>query len=125
MASSKSTQALSIQQSAVSRKKALSNQQSALSRGTNPKTNPKKSKTPARRSRRRNVLRFAEAAGKTVEFIEMDWTADFPCVEVGFDDRTALLFELGSRLTLEPMYSNWKTGNQRVLRRWPMRETDE
>lgn len=107
------------------RKAALSSWPLAV--GKNKKQKPKphssKSKTVAPKPRRSNAMRFAQAVGKTVDFIEMDWTADFPCVEVAFSDRTALLFELGSRLTLEPMYSNWKTGNQRVLRRWPMRET--
>lgn len=63
-------------------------------------------------------------ADKTVAFVEMDWSAEYPCVEVAFDDRTALLFELGARITMEPMYSDWKTGNQRVLGRWPRRQTE-
>jgi hypothetical protein len=44
--------------------------------------------------------------------------ADFPCVEIGFADKTALLVAMDTRLTMEPTYSNWKTGNQRLLRRW-------
>ena len=44
--------------------------------------------------------------------------ADFPGVEIGFADKTALHFLIEPRLTMEPTYSNWKTGNQRVLRRW-------
>jgi hypothetical protein len=103
-------------------KAALSIQQSALSRG---KTHPRKTKKPNTRKRRRtNALRFPEVAGKTVAFIEMDWSAEFPCVEVGFDDKTALLVLMGTRLTMEPSYSDWKTGNLRDLRRWPHRETD-
>jgi hypothetical protein len=135
MAVTKDKAALSIQQSALSRgkqkhsafsnqhsaRRALSSQHSALSQG---KTKAPKSKTANQRKRRRtNRLHFPEVAGKTVEFIEMDWTAEFPCVEVGFDDKTALLVLLGSRLTMEPVYSDWKTGNQRPLRRWPARET--
>lgn len=96
-------------------------QQSEASRSNKPK---KSNAQLPRKPRRPNTLRFREAAGKTVDFIEMDWTAAFPCVEVAFDDHTALLFELGAQLTMEPSYSNWKTGNQRLLRRWPRRETD-
>jgi hypothetical protein len=119
MAGIKDKAALSIQQSA---RKALSSQHSAVSQG---KTQPRKSKTSNNRKRRRtNTLRFPEVAGKTVAFIEMDWSAEFPCVEVGFDDRTALLVLMGTRLTMEPSYSDWKTGNLRDLRRWPRRETD-
>ena len=43
----------------------------------------------------------------------------FPCVEIGFEDKTALLVIMDTRLTMEPVYSDWKTGNQRFLRRWP------
>jgi hypothetical protein len=57
--------------------------------------------------------------GKTVEFVEMWTDADFPCVEIGFEDKTALHFVMDTRLTMESAYANWKTGNQRMLRRWP------
>jgi hypothetical protein len=74
---------------------------------------------PARHKRRsRRFLRFKEARGKTVEFVEMCADADFPCVEIGFADKTALHFVMDTRLTMEPAYSSWKTGNQRLLRRW-------
>jgi hypothetical protein len=134
MAGIKDKAALSIQQSA---RRALSIQQLAVSHGkqkhsaisiqhsAKTKTTPKKSKNQVHRKRRRtNTLRFPEVAGKTVAFIEMDWSAEFPCVEVGFDDKTALLVLMGTRLTMEPSYSDWKTGNLRDLRRWPRRETD-
>jgi hypothetical protein len=74
---------------------------------------------PLRRKRPKHCLRFSEAEGKTVEFIEMWADADFPCVEIGFEDKTALHFVMDNRLVMEPTYANWKTGNQRVLRRWP------
>jgi hypothetical protein len=78
------------------------------------------SKGPTRRKRRGSrFLQFNEARGKTVEFIQMFTDADFPCVEIGFADKTALHVLVEPRLTMEPTYSNWKTGNQRVLRKWP------
>ncbi len=83
---------------------------------TNRKTlNP----TRVRRKRGSRFLRFKEVRGKTVEFIEMGTAADFPCVEIAFADKTALLFEIGAHITLEPAYSDWKTGNRRLLRQWP------
>jgi hypothetical protein len=57
--------------------------------------------------------------GKTVDFVEMSAAADFPCVEIGFADKTSLHFLIDPYITMEPTYSNWKTGNQRLLRRWP------
>jgi hypothetical protein len=81
------------------------------------------STSPARRQRRGGrFLRFDEAKGKTIEFVEMWTDADFPCVEIGFSDKTALHFLMETRLAMEPSYSNWKTGNQRVLRRWTVVE---
>jgi hypothetical protein len=93
------------------------------------KTNPKNQRRPRRASsarlerRGRQFLRFSEAVGKTVDFVEMGTAAEFPCVEIGFTDRTAFLFLMETRLTMKPAYSDWKTGDQRVLREWPPQET--
>jgi hypothetical protein len=75
-----------------------------------------------RKRRGKQFLRFPEVEGKTVEFIELGTAADFPCVEIGFADRTALHVVMDTRLTMEPVYSDWKTGNQRRLRQWPVVE---
>jgi hypothetical protein len=84
------------------------------------KTTSKSRRSPVRSSRPRSrSLEFNEAKGKTVAFIKMFTDADFPCVEIGFHDKTALHFLLEPSLTMEPTYSSWKTGNQRLLRRWP------
>jgi len=48
--------------------------------------------------------------------------ADFPSVEIAFADQTAMLVLMDTRLTMEPVYSDWKTGNQRRLRQWPVVE---
>jgi hypothetical protein len=60
-----------------------------------------------------------EGGRYTLQFVEMWTAADFPCVEIGFEDKTALLVIMDTCLTMEPVYSDWKTGNQRFLRRWP------
>lgn len=84
---------------------------------------PTKKKRPAlRKPTRRQVLRFEEVKGKTVEFIEISADAEFPCVEIGFDDKTALLVLMDARITMEPEYSEWREGNQRMLRHWPVVE---
>lgn len=85
----------------------------------NPKLTKTLGKGPARRKRRGSqFLRFRDVKGKTVDFVEMCTAAEFPCIEIGFADKTALHFTMDTRLTMEPTYSNWKTGNQRLLRRW-------
>jgi hypothetical protein len=83
------------------------------------KTPKKKRRATLRKPARRHHLRFDQVKGKTVEFIEMRADADYPSVEIGFEDKTALHFLLETRMTMEPRYSDWKTGNQRVLRQWP------
>jgi hypothetical protein len=76
--------------------------------------------TPVRRRRRsRQLIRFREAVGKTVEYVEMGTSADFPCVEIAFADKTALIFVMDTHLSIEPQYTDWKTGDQRRLRTWP------
>ncbi len=66
----------------------------------------------------RGAFRFTEAKGKTVEFVEFYTGSDYHCVEIGFDDRTAMHFIIDPCFSVEPGYSSWKTGNERVLRRW-------
>jgi hypothetical protein len=77
-------------------------------------------RTPGRRQRPEpEFLRFQEVQGKTVEFVEMSTNADYPSIEIGFGDKTALRFVMQTVLSMEPTYSNWKTGDERVLRAWP------
>jgi hypothetical protein len=109
-----------------SARKALSTQHSAISKTRNRKP---KSKAKALRTfsvhRKRStsrLFRFKGAKGKIVEFIEMAVSADFPCIEIAFEDKTALVFSMDTHLTIEPVYSDWTTGNQRVLREWPAQE---
>ncbi len=85
------------------------------------KPNLPRSKNPSPHKRRRKgLLRFPEIEGKTVEFVEVDMNFDFPCVEIGFRDKTALHLLLGiAGFTVEPQYSIWKAGNERVLKSWP------
>ena len=99
-----------------------SSQHSALSNQPR-KKNRKAHAAPARRRRRgRQFHRFQEAVGKTVEFVEMYTSAEFPCVEIGFTDKSPLHFLMETRLTMEPTYSDWTTGDQRMLREWPVTE---
>jgi hypothetical protein len=78
-------------------------------------------KNSSRRKRRgRELCRFNQFKGKTVDFVEISSAYDFPCIEIGFQDKTALhfLLTIDPHLTMEPTYSDWKTGNRRVLKRW-------
>ncbi len=88
-------------------------------RAKKPKTNQGRRKSQANKPGR-GAFRFTEAKGKTVEFVEFYTGSDYHCVEIGFDDRTAMHFTIEPSFSVEPGYSSWKTGNERVLRRWAL-----
>lgn len=66
----------------------------------------------------RKVLRFPQAKGKTVERVEFSTELGYHCITVDFADKTSLNFEIDTRFIVETDYSDWKTGNQRLIRRW-------
>jgi hypothetical protein len=76
-------------------------------------------RSPPPRKRSPTRLRFDQVKGKTVEFVEMSANADYPCVEIAFEDKTSLRFVMDFSLTMEPTYADWRTGNARLLRKWP------
>jgi hypothetical protein len=84
---------------------------------------PSKSKKPKKRrpiNKRSNTLTaFPEMKGRIVENIEVSVSSGYPCIFIRFQDKTDFTIEIDTCLILEAMYSDWKTGNQRVLKRWP------
>jgi hypothetical protein len=44
---------------------------------------------------------------------------DTNCVVLAFSDNTELLIDVEPSLAFSVDYSDWKTGNQRVLKSWP------
>lgn len=74
------------------------------------------------RPRRRvptGCTQYTEMKGRTVEWIEVCLSSNYRCVSVRFEDKTDFTVEIDTRLTLTALHSDWKTGNMRVLRRWP------
>lgn len=70
----------------------------------------------------RRFFRFPQAKGKTVEEVQFSTDSEYHCITVKFEDRTSLSFRIETGFTVVADYSDWKTGNQRLLRRWgPMR----
>jgi hypothetical protein len=57
--------------------------------------------------------------GRTVEQIEVWLSSDYPCVSIRFQDKTDFTVQIDTRPILNAVHSDWKTGNQRVLKRWP------
>ena len=80
----------------------------------------RRGKTTIRRYRNRSFHRFEEVRGKSVDFIEFYTSGDYHVVDVRFEDKTAMHFAIEPGFTVEPGYSDWKTGNLRRIKSWPL-----
>jgi hypothetical protein len=89
------------------------------------KTGPRKTK-PTRQTRQRRApegrVQYTEMKGRTVERIDVSLSSDYHSVSVRFEDKTDFTVEIDTRVVLTALHSDWKTGNMRVLKRWPMIE---
>jgi hypothetical protein len=91
-----------------------------------PKQSHKKSAQKARRNPARRKapehesVKFPEARGRTVEMVELSLDSDFQCVSIRFKDNTDLTVVIDTALRFQAQYSEWKAGNQKVLKRWPV-----
>ena len=65
---------------------------------------------------------FSGMKGRTVERIDVCLSSDYHSVSVRFEDKTDFTVEIDTRMVLTALHSDWKTGNMRVLRRWPVIE---
>ncbi len=65
------------------------------------------------------VSDFPQAKGKLLEGVEFSTYSDYHDLTLKFEDKTCLNFVIDTGFTLTTDYSEWKTGNQRVLRAWP------
>ena len=63
-------------------------------------------------------MEFPEARGRTVERVELSADFGFPGISIRFQDNTDLTFVIDPALTFQADYSEWKAGNQKILKRW-------
>jgi hypothetical protein len=66
------------------------------------------------------LVKFPQARGRTVEKVELSLDSDFHCISIRFKDNTDLTVVIDTTLTFRAEYSEWKAGNQKVLKRWPV-----
>ena len=64
------------------------------------------------------VLKFPQAKGKVVAEVELSLSSDYNIVEVVFQDKTSLTFNLESCLQITPEIVSWKSGNYKPMKRW-------
>ena len=67
-----------------------------------------------------NIIEFKDVAGKVIEKITLTNESDFRCVSLRFSDRTALHFTLHPRIEISPELMDWKTGDGKVLKEYPV-----
>ena len=80
----------------------------------------KRGKTTVRRYRGRTFYRLEEVKGKPVDFVQVFTSGDSHSIQVRFEDKTALHFAIDPGFILETEYADWKTGNWRPIKSWPL-----
>lgn len=65
------------------------------------------------------IMEFPHARGRTVERVELVTNPEYYCVSIRFKDKTDLTVVINPSLTFNAEFSDWKTHDQRVLKRWP------
>lgn len=66
----------------------------------------------------RRVFHYPAAKGKVVDQVQFSTVSGYHNIAIDFDDKTCLNFEIDTGFMLEADYSDWKTGNQKVIRAW-------
>jgi hypothetical protein len=76
------------------------------------------SKSSKRRNPDQRVLKFPKAKGKVIAEVELSISPDYNIIEIVFDDKTSLCFNLESRVQIAPELVSWKAGEYKPLKRW-------
>jgi hypothetical protein len=64
------------------------------------------------------VQKFPAAKGKIVSEVELSISPDYRIIEIVFQDKTSLTFNLESCLQVTPELVSWKSGSYKPMRRW-------
>ena len=118
----KKVNSLSPPRNPQSRSTAVPNTQPPLVGGSQPPPKPiitKRGKTTIRRYPGRSFHSFEEAKGKALDYIEFFTMGEYHCIDISFEDKTAMHFVIEPSFTLETGYADWKTGNWRSIKKWP------
>jgi hypothetical protein len=73
----------------------------------------------SRKSFRYGEITFPQARGRRVEKIELLADSDHHSVTIRFQDKTDLEVQIDPTLAFSAVLYDWKSGSQRVLKRWP------
>jgi hypothetical protein len=64
------------------------------------------------------VQKFPAAKGKIIAEVELSISPDYNIIEIVFQDKTSLTFNLESCLQVTPELVNWKSGEYKPIKRW-------
>ena len=64
------------------------------------------------------VQKFPEAKGKIIAEVELAISPDYNIVEIVFQDKTSLTFNLESCFQVTPEFVSWKSGSYKPMKRW-------
>ena len=64
------------------------------------------------------VLKFPKAKGKIIAEVELSVSPDYFTIEIVFQDKTSLAFDLEPCVRVFPELINWKSGNYKPLKHW-------
>jgi hypothetical protein len=78
----------------------------------------KATRSGGRKKAYQRVLKFQQAKGKIIAEVELSVSPDYYILDISFQDKTALSFEIEPCVQVFPKLTNWKTGNSKPLKRW-------
>jgi hypothetical protein len=78
----------------------------------------KATRSRARKKAYQRVLRFSKAKGKIIASVELSVSSDYYIIEISFQDKTSLCFDLEPCVSVFPKLINWKSGSYKPLKRW-------
>jgi hypothetical protein len=78
----------------------------------------KATRSGVRKKAYQRVLRFPKAKGKIIAEVELAISPDYNIIEIVFQDKTSLSFNLEPCFQVIPELVNWKSGSYKPLKRW-------
>jgi hypothetical protein len=66
----------------------------------------------------RRVLRFPQIKGKIIADVELSLSPEYHAVDIRFQDKTSLTFDLQPCFQVRPVLADWKTGDYKLLKQW-------
>jgi hypothetical protein len=75
-------------------------------------------KSSKRKKPYQRVLKFPQAKGKIIADAELSISPDYNIIEIVFQDKTSLTFNLESCVRVFPEIVNWKSGEYKPAKRW-------